>query len=256
MGKKYLNIAIFVALLVFAFSCFDYARSYSKSIEPSSFRSFSVSGEGKVTAIPDIANFSFRVVTEGGKDIAGLQEENTGKMNKIIEFVKSEGVADKDIKTENYSINPRYQTSNCSPWQSQEVCSPPEIVGYTISQTVSVKVRDFDKIGDILSNSVGLGANSVSGPSFAIDDPDTAKNEARDEAIKKAQEKAEAIANSADFRIGRLLRITEGSAYEPRYNDISLEKSVMASGVGGSAPSVEPGSQDVTVDVTLTYEIK
>ncbi|MBU2633540.1 SIMPL domain-containing protein [Patescibacteria group bacterium] len=247
--KKYLNIAIITALLVFAYSCFDYTKTYSKSVEPSSFRSFTTSGEGKVTAIPDVANFGFKVVTEGGRDISSLQEENTNKMNKIIEFVKNEGVEAKDIKTENYRIEPRYQRSECKEF----VCPPPEIVGYTINQAIVVKVRDFDKIGSILSNSVNLGANSVSGPSFAIDDMEVARSEARDEAIKKAQEKAEAIADSADFRIGRLLGIYEGGAYAQYYAEgVSLSKAMG----GDLAPSIEPGSQDVTVSISLTYEIK
>lgn len=78
-----------LAIAIAAYSGFVYARAYSESIQPSSFRSFSVSGEGKVTAIPDIAQFTFGVVTQGGKDIAGLQKQNTEKMNALIGHIKA-----------------------------------------------------------------------------------------------------------------------------------------------------------------------
>ena len=85
--KNILGIAIIAALLCFAYAVVNYVSSYSRSIEPSSFRSFSVSAEGKTTAVPDIAKFSFSVITEGDTDISLLQEENTQKMNQAVKFV-------------------------------------------------------------------------------------------------------------------------------------------------------------------------
>ena len=101
--KNYLGWTIVVVLIVFAYSCLDFVGSYSESTIPISFRSFSVSGEGEVVAIPDVAQFSFGVITEGGKDIATLQKENAEKSNNIIEFVKSNNVEDKDIKNQSYN---------------------------------------------------------------------------------------------------------------------------------------------------------
>ena len=86
--KNYLGIAIIISIIIFVFSFWNFTNSYSKSIEPSSFRSFSVSGEGKVVAVPDIAQFTFSVITEGGKNLTVLQKENTEKTNKAISFVK------------------------------------------------------------------------------------------------------------------------------------------------------------------------
>ncbi len=255
--KNYLGIAIIIALLGSAIAIAFYVRAYSKSVEPTSFRSFQVSGEGKVTAIPDVAQFTFKTITEGGLNLGDLQKSNTEKTNQAIEFVKSKNVEAKDIKTQNYDISPRYQYYSCDhPESSVTPCPPPEIVGYTITQTVLVKIRDFKQIGDILAGVVGKGANSVSGLSFVIDEPDKFQSEARAEAISKAKEKAEAVAKAGGFRLGRLLSITEGYApTAPRYYDLKS-----AASLGGAealpSPTIEPGSQEITVDITLTYEIK
>ena len=253
--KNYLGIAVIAVLFIFALSAMSYVSSYSKSIQPSSFRSFSANGEGKITAIPDVAQFTFSVITEGNKDIAKLQKENTDKTNKIINFVKTNGVADKDIKTQNYNLDPRYQYFSCpTPQSSVSPCPPAEIVGYTITQTIAVKIRNFEKIGDIMAGVVQNGANSVSQLSFSIDDMSVVQDKAREEAIKKAKERAELIAKAGDFRVGKLLSIDENnypvSAYG--YGMGGLVKSAESL----SSPQIEPGSQEITVNVILRYEIE
>ncbi len=250
--KNILGVAIIIALLAFTYAVISYAGSYSRSIQPSSFRSFTVSAQGKTVAVPDVAEFSFSVVTEGGTDIGALQEENTEKMNSAIEFVKNQDVDEKDIRTERYSLEPRYQYYGCE----DGPCPPPEIAGYTVRQSAEVKIRDFETIGTILGGVVENGANSVSRLSFTIDDPTEVENEARAEAIEKAKDKAKAIANAGGFGLGRLLSIEEGSANRPVY-PVYLEEKAAADGLGSAtAPSVEPGSQDVEVTVILKYEIK
>lgn len=259
--KGYVGVAGIIALLGFAFSAVSYVRSYSKSIEPSSFRSFSVSGEGKVVAIPDVAEFSFSVVTQGGKDIARLQADNTEKTNKAIAYVKAQGVEEKDIKTEGYNVEPRYQYYDCDGGVIRTgsfPCPPPEIVGYTISQSVTVKVRDFKKVGDIFSGVVREGANSVSGLGFRVDEPEKARSEARTKAIEQARAKAKEIAKAGGFSVGRLLSLDEGGGFSPSFyerggygGEIALDKISAA-----PAPSIEPGSQDVVVTVELRYEIE
>lgn len=259
--KNALGVAGVVALLFAGYAAVAYTNAYSSSIEPGSYRSFSVSGEGKVVVVPDIAQMSFSVLTEGGTDLGALQTRNTTKVNSAIEFVKGKGVDAKDIKTESYSVSPRYQTYNCNrPYGTADVapCPPAEIVGYSISQTVSVKVRDFTKIGDILSGVVTNGANQVYGPNFTVDDPTKPRNDARAEAIKKAQESAVGIANAGGFSLGRLLGIDESGG--PIYYDRSAYgmggAEAMKSVAAAPAPAIEAGSQDVTVSVTLRYEIR
>lgn len=247
-----LGWAIIIAVLLIGFSAWSYARTYSRSIEPTAFRSFSVSGEGKVVAKPDIATFTYGVVSEGGTDIAALNKENTDRGNKIISFLKGEGVEDEDVKTEEYNISPRYQNSFCR----VGACPPPTIVGYTVTQSVSVKVRDFDKIGAILSGAVERGANNVSQLNFTIDDPVGVENEARAKAIAEARAKAEMVAKAGDFSVGRLLGIDEGG-FRPYYAEKAIQTMSFDSAMGSAlpAPSIEPGSQDVVVTVTLRYEI-
>src|SRR3989338_5762353 len=100
--RNILGVTAALALLGVGYAALGFVSAYSKSIQPSSFRSFAVSGEGKAVGIPDVARFTFSVITEGGKDIAALQQDNASKVNKAIEFVKSKGVDKKDIRTENY----------------------------------------------------------------------------------------------------------------------------------------------------------
>jgi len=233
-----------------------YVYAYSRSTEPTSFRSFTVSGNGKIVAVPDVAEFSFSVITEGGTDIATLQKTNTEKINAAIKFVKEKGTKEKDIKTEGYNISPRYQYSNCIGGQ---VCPPPEISGYSVQQSVLVKVRDFGMAGDIIAGVVKNGANSVSQLSFTIDDKTAVENEARAEAIDKAKVKAKILAKVGGFRLGRLLSIEEvgtPSDPSPYYAYGMGGGNEMMKNVAAPAPVIEPGSQEVNITMNLQYEIR
>ena len=270
--KNRLAYVAMFALIMGSLALWGYVHVYSKSTEPSSFRSFSVSADGDAVAIPDVALFTFEIITEGGTDVADLQQENTQKTNDAIAFVKSKGVDAKDIATQGYTVEPRYQYFDCGPtpvyYEGGGVsgmavpgvdhpCPPSEIVGYTVRTVVSVKVRNFKEAGNILSGVVQNGANSVSGLQFTVDDSAIVENEARAEAITKAKEKAQALANAGDFRLGRLLSISEGGGVTPFY-----DKRLYAEGMGGDmpiaapVPTIEPGSQEFHVMMTLTYEIR
>ncbi|MEX2410415.1 MAG: SIMPL domain-containing protein [Candidatus Paceibacterota bacterium] len=239
-----------ILMAVLIISALWYVSAYSDSVEPDS--QFSVSGEGEVVAVPDVAEFTYRVVTEGGTDISALQQENIEKLNSANDFIKESGVEEEDIKTSNYSVAPRYQRYGCEVGP----CPPSEIVGYTINQSVTVKVRDFSVIGDLLTGVVERGANSISGPSFTIDDPSEYRNEAREQAIKQAKEKAKSIAKAAGVKLGKLIYISE-NVNSPYYYNVREESLGMGgSDMAYSAPSIEPGSQEVRVNVNLTYEIK
>lgn len=253
--KNYLWEAAVLALFLAVAAGFWYVNAFSKSVTPS--RTFSVNGEGKVIAVPDVAELSFGVLTEGGKNLADLQKENTGKVNRVIAFLKESKIDDKNIKTQFYNITPRYQYFSCPPREKGEVvsCPPSEIVGYSIHQSVLVKIRDLNEAGDIVAGVVENGANSVSGPNFTVDDPTEFQNKAREEAILKAKEKAKSVAKAGGFRIGKIVSINEG-VFLPQ--PLAVEK-LAAFGKGGDlggAPEIEPGSQEIKVNVTLSYEIK
>ena len=255
--KNYLGIAGMIGILLVSFATWRYTSSYDRSITPGAYRTFSASGEGKIVVIPDVAQFTFKVLTEGGKNLATLEEANTTKTNTAIDYLKNNGVDSKDIKTQNYDIQPRYEYSNCGLYGST-VCPPPSITGYTITNTVEVKVRDLKKVGDILSGVVDSGANGVYGLQFTLDNPDSAKAQARKEAMDIAKEKAKQIAKDAGFRVGELtnIQINDGSDYYPPYTYGMGGDSIMKESSVASAPRIEAGSQDVKVTVTLTYEIK
>lgn len=249
--RNYLGIALAVAVLVTALSALNFSYSYSRSVDPLTAPNIRVTGEGKAVAVPDIAQFSFSVIAEGS-NIQQIQEENAKKINQAIDYLKSEGVAKEDIETKSYDLQPRYEYSNCSPMGG--VCPPPRIAGYTLSQTVAVKLRDFDKTGSILAGVVAKGANSISQLFFTVDDKTKVESEARAKAIAQAKVKAQAAAQAADVKLGRLLSVSEFASYpSPGFEGM---------GMGGAeraitlTPQIEPGAEEITITVDLVYEIR
>ena len=258
---------------------------YGRSVNPTSYRDFTVTGEGKADVKPDIATLQLSVLTEGGVNVQELQKNNTDKMNKVTSFVKSKGVKEEDVTTANYSITPRYQYFDCSAsvtlplppgnplgdtvtqtptvsvkpeiQPATKVCPPPVIVGYTVSQSANVKVRDFAVIGDILSGATAQGANSVSGPNFDLDDPAPYQKTARDQAISRAKEKAQQIAEAGGFSLGRLITIDENvTSSNDYYGGYGKGGAVMDMAAPAAAPQVDPGTQRVSVEARLRYEIR
>lgn len=245
-----LGIVFLATLSVTAFLFVRFVGRTSSTATPS----FTVSAEGKVVAIPDVAEFIFGVVTEGNLNLGELQEENTEKINGAIDFLKENGVEEKDIKTQDYYVSPRY--TYCT-YGFTENCPPAEITGYTITQSVEVKVRELPKAGELLGGIVEHGANSVSQLSFKVDDTDELEAEAREQAMQKARDKAKDIAKAGDFRLGRLLSVSESfnSPIQPIYYDGRGGGEVGYS-IEEASPSIEPGSQEVVINVTLEYQIK
>lgn len=220
---------------------------YGKSLYPA--RVINVSAEGKVVVSPDIANLSFSVVSQG-KDPEKLQNDNNVKINNALDFIKSEGVDPKDIKTADYNLSPNYRYD-----EKRGVSS---IDGYTLSQTVLVKIRDLGKAGKILVGLPSRGINQIGGLNFSIENPDKFLNEARKEAFAKARAKAEAMAEQNDMKIKGVVTFNEYGGGYPGPIYMRAE----AFGKGGDVaptpapPSIEPGSQEVTIQVNVTYEIR
>lgn len=250
--KSVVAIMVVIVLAILAAYLVLQARNAARNYDyigksPDYKNIISVEGTGKVTAKPDVAMVSLGIVTDGGS-VSQIQKQNTDKMNSIIKSLKDQfKIADEDIQTSNYNINPKYDWSGGSQ----------RIVGYTISQSVSVKVRDFEQIGNVLAKSSELGANSVNGPQFTIDDPEVYKAQAREEAIAKAKEKARVLADQVGISLGRIVSFSEGTAGYPIAYD-------SAYGMGGSeislksavAPDIQAGSQEVQVNVSINYEIR
>ena len=213
-----------------------------------------VSGKGEVVVKPDIAAVSFGVTAEN-LDVAKAQTESTTKMNKIIDLLKTKGVAEKDIKTTNYNIYPRYdylQTAEIYPYYGgKQVLS-----AYVVSQTVEVKIRDISKAGEILSGVAEFGVTDISGLTFTVDNEETVKDQARDLAIQDAKAQAKVLAKGLGVRLVKITSFSENGNYPIYYG---LEKSTMAYGIGGGdavAPTVMTGENKITSNVSITYEIR
>ncbi len=249
-------IALFIFALAFGAWVISGIIYNFKSLDSGvPYRTISVSGEGKVVAIPDIAQFTFSVISQGGMDLGKIQAENTQKTNAVIAFLKKEGVEAKDIATLSYNVEPRYQYFSCP--RDGDPCPPPEIVGYTVTQTVKVKARDFSKIGDLLSGAVENGANSVSSLSLTVDDPSKLHNQAREQAAAKAKEAAQVLAKAGGFKLKRILSISESPVHYPAPYKLGLggaKEAIIPEAL--PSPTIEPGSQDITLTLTITYEIE
>lgn len=217
-----------------------------------------VSGEGEVNVVPDVGSFSFSVNAEG-KDAAEAQEESGTKINAILAYLKEQGIEDKDVKTQNYNLYPkwRYEERVCSGFNSY--CPPGERVqdGFQVSQSVSVKVRDTDKAGNIIAGVGERGATNISSLNFSVDDVDALQAEARAAAITDAKAKAAILADQLNVRLVRIVSFNEngGGYYSPR----SYEKSFMAMDAmeeSFDGAELPVGENTTTETVSITYEIR
>ena len=204
----------------------------------------SVSADGRSFAKPDIAQVSFGMNTQGQKT-QDVVDKNNEVMNAVITSVKSLGVEDKDIQTTMYSLNPQYDYT-----QMGRVFK-----GYSLDQQIMVKIRNFDKISDILDAAVAKGANTVSDLQFTIDDPIKAQAEARAQAIERAKEKAQTLVAGTGLKIDKIINISEGYASTPT--------PMYDRAIGGAtaeiknfAPEVQTGQMEINSTVTLTYLLK
>lgn len=240
------------AFVLVAFAAVIYSYQYARFVGNAyPGKTFSVEGVGEIDSVPDVASFSVSVITEGGRNVADAQRMNTEKMNRINAYVKEQGIEAKDLKTSQYNVSPRYDYPPCK----DGVCPRPAISGYSISQSLDVKVRETEKLGDLLSGVVENGGNSVSDIRFVVDDEDAAKAEARDEAIDKAKKKAKAMAKAGGFRIGKVVSIYESSSSPMPMDAYGRGGMEMSDMKAMAAPTIEPGTQTSQVQVSVTYEI-
>jgi len=207
----------------------------------------SVSGTGEIWAKPDLALIDFSVVGEK-KTVIEAMAENTKKMNSVIEAIKSQGVEEKDLKTTNFSISPRYE------WYEKSEIYPAGkrvLVGYEVNQTLQVKIRDLTKIGNIIQVATKAGANQVGDLQFTIDKQDELKSQARKEAIEKAKVMAKEIAGQLGVKLVKITNFSE-NATAPIPYPYFMER---AMGGGAETPQIQTGENKIEVQVSITYEI-
>lgn len=248
--KKTMIVFVIIMLVCGALYLALLARNANKSFDyigktAAMQNIISISGEGKVTAVADIAKVQVGLTTDA-VTVAKAQEENTNKMNSIIAAVKAAGIAEKDIKTSYYYINPKYD------WTKS---STGVIVGYTVSQGIDLKIRDTAKISDILKVAADKGANNIGSLSFDIDEPEQLRDEARIKAIDNAKVKADALASQLGVKLGRIISFSEsgGSPGPQPYYDYGM------GGTGAvaekSAPTIQTGENEIIMNVSISYEI-
>jgi len=198
-----------------------------------------VAGEGKIYTKPDVAFVSLSVVSEGRR-ITDVQNDNTKKVNKVIDFLKQSNVEEKDIKTTTYNLYPQYNYENVR---------IPEIVGYRITQTLEVKIRSLGEVGDILEGSINSGVNQINSLYFQVDDDEALKAQARELAISDAKEKANELASQLGVR---LLKI---SGYSENFSGAPIFRGYAEGIGGGGGPQIEIGESEIVIGVNVTYEI-
>lgn len=204
-----------------------------------------VSGEGESALKPDIALLSLSVMREAKTARAAL-DANNDAMAAVIAAMKAAGIAERDLQTAGIQINPRYNYTNKADG-SQEA----ELVAYQVTNTLSVRVRDIDKTGDILDKAVTLGVNQGGGISFTNENPSAALTEARKKAVADAIAKARTLAEAAGASVGRVLEITD-QTFSPRPMPVSAK----AFDAGRAAVPIENGENTYNVQVNVTFELK
>ena len=211
------------------------------------------SGHGEVTAVPDIANVYF-TISQNAKTVKEAQTLVAGIEKKSLDFLKTNNVLDKDIKTANASFYPKYDYGQiyCIKYPCPQ--RNPVIVGYTASESITVKVRNTDEVGKIMQGLGTLGVSDLNGPNFSIDNEEELKTQTRKKAIDNAKEKAEVLAKDLGIRLGKITAFSESGNYPvPMY-----AKGMMMDSVSGVSPQAEipKGENTISSDVSITYEIR
>jgi uncharacterized protein YggE len=244
-------LCISFAAVTFGFNNLDEMKHPSGQIA-----SISVSGEGETTAIPDIATVSF-TVRESAKTVPEAQKAVESKISKGLKDLEVLGVEKKDVKTLSYVVNPKYEQQGagiCNAFSCPPVKSV--VVGYEVSQSVTVKVRKVDQAGEVLGILGKTNITEISGPEFTVNDMETVKAEAKVIAIKKAQAKAEEEAKALGVSLGAILSFSEdnnGGYYPVMYSAKAMSSDSREAGVTATLPA---GENIIKSKVTITYTIK
>jgi hypothetical protein len=202
-----------------------------------------VSGTGEVTATPDVAILTLGVEAQK-TTVKEAQSEAAAAMNAVVNALKSNGVADKDIQTQWYSISP------VTKWDDKTY--EQMITSYSVTNMVTAKIRDISKVGTIIDAATEAGGNftRINGISFTVEDPTAYNSQAREEAVQDAAAKAQQLADLAGVTLGKVIYISESGGYIPqpiRYFSVNET-------VSGSTP-ISAGELEITISVQVAYAI-
>lgn len=207
-----------------------------------------VTGQGNVDLAPDMAVLVLTLTREAETARAAL-DANSAAMNEVLSAMKAEGIKARDLQTSGFSIQPRYIYP---PQKSSGERQPPHIVGYTVRNSLNVRVRDIGAVGEILDKSVTLGVNEGGNIMFTNDDPSAAITEARIKAVKNALAKAQTLAEAAGVKTGKILEISEQS-FSPR--PMSMARAELSMARSADAVPVAAGENTYKVTVKVSYSI-
>lgn len=205
------------------------------------FPQISVSGEGVVQSAPDMATISLGVTTQGATAAEAMASNAAGVAN-VLANLTAAGILGRDIQTTGLSLNPV--------WSTYDSGASQKIDSYSAVNSVTVRVRALDALGGVLDAAVKDGANTLNGLSFGLADPAPALDEARKRAVADAARKAAILAQAAGVKLGRIVNITEGTAYPPQQPMFASNDSMK------SSVPVAAGEVAMQVTVTILYAIE
>ncbi|MGE5614099.1 MAG: SIMPL domain-containing protein [Bacillota bacterium] len=205
-------------------------------------KTINVTGQAKVTASPDIARINLGVVTEDA-DAKAAQRKNAESMDKVIAAIKAAGVKDEDIRTIGYSISPKYDYIKETGMSN--------IVGYTVSNSVNVTVRDISKTGAIIDAATDSGVNASSSISFELSNYEQHYNEALKNAVLAAKKKAGTVADALGVKLKGPVTVSESGGYSPLKNYVTYD---MAMAPEMAATPIQAGTLEITATVSIMYE--
>lgn len=201
------------------------------------------SGTGEASEAPDEAEMSFGITMRDDKADVALDKASEAA-DTIIAAIKKAGVDADDVQTQNVSVYPEYG--------NQSEGKAPQITGYTASVSVRAKIRDIEKVGDVIAAASGAGANEINGPSFTLSDESPTRDIAIEKAIEDAKHRAEVMAKAAGKSLGAIIAVSEsGTTAIPYYS-----KGGYTADAALAAVPIEPGTLDVTANVTVVFELK
>jgi uncharacterized protein YggE len=202
-----------------------------------------INATGEVTRVPDVAIISAGVVTRSATASAAMQE-NAERMERVIAALKRAGIADRDIQTSNVNLNPEYKYV-----ENQ----PPQLVGYSASNQVTIRFRDIRNSGRILDALVSQGANQINGPNLTVDKPEAALDEARAKAIANARARADLYARALGLKVVRVVSVSESGGNYPVPPPMPMYARTEAA---SAKTPIEPGEQKLQVNLSVTFELR
>lgn len=242
---RWLILFLVVALALSAVGCAQPGAEGVTYIVEAQQTGVWVTGQGEVMGVPDLATLSSGIEARAAT-VSEAQAQANEAMDKVMKALKDNGVAEKDIQTQYYSIYP------ITKWDEEK--NEEEIVGYRVTNTVLAKIRELDKAGSIIDAVAQAGGDytRIQGISFTIEDPTPYYEEARTEALDDAKSKAEQIADLAGVELGKPTYISEGTIYVPQ-----TTRDVYEAGAPVPAPvtPISPGEMKITLNVQVAYAI-